>query len=92
MKPPCGNCCPALCRIFLHPHCSGPQPRVAVVGEILLTYHADANNHIVEQIRQEGGEPLLPDFANFMLYCLRDAGTTGGIRAGAPGLRWAMPL
>ena len=50
-----------------------PRPRVAVVGEILLTYHADANNHIVEQIRQEGGEPLLPDFANFMLYCLRDA-------------------
>lgn len=50
-----------------------PKPRVAVVGEILLTYHADANNHIVEQIRQEGGEPLLPDFANFMLYCLRDA-------------------
>lgn len=50
-----------------------PRPRVAVVGEILLTYHSDANNHIVEQIRQEGGEPLLPDFTNFMLYCLRDA-------------------
>ena len=50
-----------------------PRPRVAVVGEILLTYHSDANNHIVDQIRQEGGEPLLPDFSNFMLYCLRDA-------------------
>ena len=36
-------------------------------------YHSDANNQIVEQIRQEGGEPLLPDFTNFMLYCLRDA-------------------
>ena len=31
-----------------------------------MSPHADANNHIVEQIRQEGGEPLLPDFANFM--------------------------
>jgi len=52
---------------------AAPRPRVAVVGEILLTYHADANKHIVDHIRQEGGEPLLPDFTNFMLYCLRDA-------------------
>ncbi|MBO4301254.1 MAG: 2-hydroxyacyl-CoA dehydratase [Desulfovibrio sp.] len=49
------------------------RPRVAVVGEILLNYHPDANRHIVTQIRQEGGEPLLPDITNFMLYCLRDA-------------------
>ena len=65
---------PRLVRDFasIRTHIS-PRPRVAVVGEILLTYHSDANNHIVEQIRQEGGEPLLPDFTNFMLYCLRDA-------------------
>ncbi|MTJ92563.1 MAG: 2-hydroxyglutaryl-CoA dehydratase [Desulfovibrio sp.] len=65
---------PRLVRDFasIHTHLT-PRPRVAVVGEILLTYHSDANNHIVEQIRQEGGEPLLPDFTNFMLYCLRDA-------------------
>lgn len=50
-----------------------PRPRVAVVGEILLTYHEDANKHIVSQIRQEGGEPLLPDLTNFMLYCLMDS-------------------
>ncbi|MBE6440923.1 MAG: 2-hydroxyglutaryl-CoA dehydratase [Desulfovibrio desulfuricans] len=49
------------------------RPRVAVVGEILLNYHPDANKHIVAQIRQEGGEPLLPDLTNFMLYCLKDA-------------------
>lgn len=49
------------------------RPRVAVVGEILLNYHPDANKHIIAQIRHEGGEPLLPDLANFMLYCLRDA-------------------
>ncbi|GAB1253712.1 2-hydroxyacyl-CoA dehydratase [Desulfovibrio sp. TH_2024_36128] len=52
---------------------SGRRPRVAVVGEILLTYHPDANRHIVDIIRQEGGEPLLPDITNFMLYCLRDS-------------------
>ena len=51
----------------------GQRPRVAVVGEILLNYHPDANRHIAAQIRREGGEPLLPDLANFMLYCLRDA-------------------
>lgn len=49
------------------------RPRVAVVGEILLTYHPDANRHIEDQIRREGGEPLLPDLTNFFLYCLKDA-------------------
>lgn len=49
------------------------RPRVGVVGEILLTYHPDANRHVVDLVRQEGGEPLLPDMTNFLLYCLKDA-------------------
>ena len=49
-----------------------PRPRVGVVGEILLKYHPDANNQVLEIIRQEGGEPVLTDFTDFLLYCLMD--------------------
>ena len=70
------------------------RPRVAVVGEILLTYHPDANRHIVDIIRQEGGEPLLPDITNFMLYCLRDSiydwQSQGGSALGALGSTLAI--
>lgn len=48
------------------------RPRVGIVGEILLKYHPDANNHVEEIIRREGGEPLLTDFIDFILYCLMD--------------------
>lgn len=72
-----------------------PRPRVAVVGEILLTYHEDANKHIVSQIRQEGGEPLLPDLTNFMLYCLMDSiydwRAQGGATLAALGSALAIP-
>ncbi|MFT4300728.1 MAG: acyl-CoA dehydratase activase-related protein [Desulfovibrio sp.] len=70
------------------------RPRIAVVGEILLTYHPDANRHIVDIIRQEGGEPLLPDITNFMLYCLRDSiydwQRQGGSALGALGSTLAI--
>ncbi len=49
-----------------------PRPRVGVVGEILLKYHPDANNQVLEIIRQEGGDPVLTDFTDFLLYCLMD--------------------
>ena len=49
-----------------------PRPRVGVVGEILLKYHPDANNQVLEIIRAEGGEPVLTDFTDFLLYCLMD--------------------
>lgn len=48
------------------------RPRVGVVGEILLKYHPDANNQVLKVIRNEGGEPLLTDFTDFLLYCLMD--------------------
>ncbi len=49
-----------------------PKPKVGIVGEILLKYHPDANNHITELIRREGGEPVLTDLIDFFLYCLQD--------------------
>lgn len=46
------------------------RPKVGIVGEILLKYHPVANNHIVEHIIAEGGEPVLGDITAFVLYCL----------------------
>lgn len=46
------------------------RPKVGIVGEILLKYHPVANNHVVEHIIAEGGEPVLGDITAFVLYCL----------------------
>ncbi len=48
------------------------KPRVGIVGEILLKYHPRANLEIVDEIINEGAEPVLGDITNFMLYCLND--------------------
>lgn len=45
------------------------KPRIGVVGEILVKFHPDANNHVVDLIEAEGGEAVVPDFLDFLLYC-----------------------
>jgi predicted CoA-substrate-specific enzyme activase len=54
------------------PISSQQKPRVGVVGEILVKYHAGANEHIVDTIEREGGEAYVPDLSNFLLYCMHD--------------------
>ncbi|MDR3332425.1 MAG: acyl-CoA dehydratase activase [Synergistaceae bacterium] len=49
-----------------------PKPRVGIVGEILVKYHANANERLVEIIEAEGGEAVVQDLAGFVLYCLFD--------------------
>jgi predicted CoA-substrate-specific enzyme activase len=46
------------------------KPKVGIVGEILIKFHPDANNQIVEIIEAEGGEAVMPDFLDFIFYCL----------------------
>ncbi len=46
------------------------KPKVGVVGEILVKFHPDANNNIVDVIESEGGEAVMPGLADFLLYCL----------------------
>ena len=48
------------------------RPRVGIVGEILVKYHANANEHLVDLIESEGGEAVVPDMANFLSYCMFD--------------------
>ena len=44
------------------------KPRVGVVGEILVKYHPNANNNLVEIIEAEGGEAVVPSFIDFFEY------------------------
>ena len=44
------------------------KPRVGIVGEILVKYHPNANNNLVEIIESEGGEAVVPAFIDFFEY------------------------
>jgi len=45
----------------------GPRrPRIGVVGEILVTFHPDANNHLVDQLEADGCEVVLPGLTEFV--------------------------
>ena len=50
------------------------KPRVGVVGEILVKFHPDGNNHLVELLEAEGAEAVLPNLTGFFLYALSDSG------------------
>ncbi|MDR3110774.1 MAG: hypothetical protein LBU65_13985 [Planctomycetaceae bacterium] len=46
------------------------KPKVGIVGEILVKYHPGANNNLVTLIEREGGEAVVPNIMDFILYCL----------------------
>ncbi len=48
------------------------KPRVGMTGEILLTYHPDANNNAVRIVEREGGEAVIPGIMDFVSYGLYD--------------------
>ncbi|PHV71721.1 2-hydroxyglutaryl-CoA dehydratase [Sporanaerobium hydrogeniformans] len=45
------------------------KPKIGLVGEILVKFHPEANNHAVDIIEKEGGEAVMPDLLDFFLYC-----------------------
>jgi len=49
------------------------RPRVGVVGEILVKFQPDANNHVIDVIESEGCEAALPGLVEFMLTGLHTA-------------------
>ncbi|MGV8850067.1 MAG: acyl-CoA dehydratase activase-related protein [Propionibacteriaceae bacterium] len=48
----------------------GRKPRVGIVGEILVKFHPDANNHVVDVVEGEGCEAVLPGILQFFLMPL----------------------
>ncbi|MBA4601755.1 2-hydroxyacyl-CoA dehydratase [Thermoactinomyces mirandus] len=59
-----------------HPAIFVKKPKFGIVGEILVKFHPDANNKIVELIESEGGEAVMPDIFDFFLYCAFDRGAS----------------
>ncbi len=48
------------------------KPRVGLVGEILVKFHPDANNHAIDVIESEGCEAVMPGLLDFFLYCVHN--------------------
>ncbi len=46
------------------------KPRVGLVGEILVKFHPDANNHVIEVIEEEGCEAVVPGILDFFTQAL----------------------
>lgn len=44
------------------------KPKIGIVGEILVKYHPNANNNLVELIEEEGGEAVVPSLIDFFEY------------------------
>ena len=49
------------------------KPRVGIVGEILVKFHPDANNHVVDVVEAENCEAVLPGILQFFLMPLYSA-------------------
>ncbi len=67
------------------------KPLVGLVGEILLKYHPDANNRAAQVVEEEGGEAVVPDLMDFVLYSAYDdiysyRYLSGSWRAGLAGV------
>ncbi|MCI1978634.1 MAG: acyl-CoA dehydratase activase-related protein [Bifidobacteriaceae bacterium] len=63
------------------------KPRVGVVGEILVKFHPDANNHVINVIETQGCEAVMPGITEFMVQNLytadwnkRTLGTGGNLK------------
>lgn len=49
------------------------KPKVGIVGEILVKFLPDANNHLVELLEKEGAQAVMPDLIDFLLYSFYNA-------------------
>ncbi|MBT1165423.1 2-hydroxyacyl-CoA dehydratase [Bifidobacterium simiarum] len=72
------------------------KPRVGVVGEILVKYQPDANNHVVDVIESQGCEAVVPGIMEFMTtrpyitdWNEKHLGT-GGNKALYAVMRWGL--
>ncbi|MDR2896222.1 MAG: acyl-CoA dehydratase activase-related protein [Propionibacteriaceae bacterium] len=63
------------------------KPRVGIVGEILVKFQPDANNHVIDVIESEGCEAALPGLMEFMLVGLHN--TEWNIANLGVGAKWS---
>lgn len=55
------------------PVCSKDLPKAGIVGEILVKFLEEANNHLQDVLEAEGAEVIVPDLTDFFMYCLKNA-------------------
>ena len=67
-------------------------PQAGIVGEILLKYHPDANQRIVDEMIEQGVEPVVGDLSSFFLYCLYDDVYRAEHYGDSKGKAWAAKL
>ncbi|MDY3005905.1 2-hydroxyacyl-CoA dehydratase [Anaerococcus porci] len=46
------------------------KPKAGIVGEILVKYLEEANNHLQDTLEDEGAQVIVPDLTDFLMYCL----------------------
>ena len=68
------------------------RPRVGLVGEILVKFHPDANNHAVDVIEEEGCEAELPGLMQFFHNSMASARWNHDNLGIGGTARWAKPL
>lgn len=55
------------------PVCHKQIPKAGIVGEILVKFLPEANNHLQGVLEAEGAEVIVPDLTDFFLYCFKNA-------------------
>lgn len=48
------------------------KTKAGIVGEILVKYLKEANNHLQDTLEEEGAEVIVPDLMDFFMYCLKN--------------------
>lgn len=48
-------------------------PKAGIVGEILVKYLQEANNHLQDTLEKEGAEVIVPDLTDFFMYCFANS-------------------
>lgn len=49
------------------------RPKVGIVGEILVKYLPQANNHLQDLLENEGAEVIVSDLTDFMMYSFKNS-------------------
>lgn len=65
------------------------KPKVGIVGEILVKYHPDANNQLVDILEEAGAEVVVPDILDFFLYSVYN-GKFKSEKLGAKKISWFL--
>ena len=55
------------------PVCHKEIPKAGIVGEILVKFLPEANNHLQDVLEAEGAEVIVPDLTDFFMYCFKNS-------------------